>query len=127
MTREARDKVEIGSDPRKGRGLFARAAIAAGTIIEAAPVVVLSPAECQAIDQTALGHYYFHWEGDFDGGTGALPLGYVALCNHAARPNAEVRRNYAAVTLELIAKRAIAAGQEITIDYGCPLWFEVAP
>ena len=51
-------------------------------------------------------------------------LGLVALCNHARRPNARVRRNLAQETLDLLALAPIAAGDEVTIDYNCPLWFE---
>jgi hypothetical protein len=46
------------------------------------------------------------------------------LCNHASPPNARVERNFARGTLELIASAAIAAGEEVMIDYRCTLWFE---
>jgi hypothetical protein len=120
-----RDMVEIRVDPLKGRGLFATRRIEAGEIIDSAPVIVLDAGECRAVDRTILGHYYFHWDGDFDGdGRGAVALGAVTLCNHSARPRARVARNYPAQSLELYAIGAIAAGEEITIDYGCELWFE---
>ena len=53
----------------------------------------------------------------------AVALGLVSLCNHSRRPNARVRRNRARETLDLLALTPIAAGDEITIDYNCPLWF----
>lgn len=119
------DGLEIRSDPVKGRGVFARAPIAAGSLIEAAPVIVVPAGQCPALDRTILHDYYFHWDGDPDGdGRGAVALGLVALCNHARRPNARVRRNLARETLDLVALSPIAAGDEITIDYNCPLWFE---
>ena len=69
--------------------------------------------------------YYFHWDGDPDGeGRGALALGFVTLCNHSSRPRARVERNYARLTLDLVAITGIAADDEVTIDYGCTLWFE---
>jgi SET domain-containing protein len=96
-------------------------------VIEAAPVIVLSAEDCRALDRTRIGHYYFHWDGDFDGdGRGALPLGLIALCNHSPRPKARARRNHAAETLELVALAPIAPGEEVTIDYGCSLWFEAS-
>ncbi len=121
----ANDHLEIRSDAAKGRGVFARAPIAAGGLIEAAPVIIVPAAECPLLDRTILHDYYFHWDGDPDGeGRGAVALGLVALCNHSRRPRARVRRNFAQGTLDLIALVPIAAGEEITIDYNCPLWFE---
>jgi hypothetical protein len=35
-----------------------------------------------------------------------------------------VQRNYARETLDLLAVMPMAAGDEVTIDYNCPLWFE---
>jgi uncharacterized protein len=120
----ANDRVEIRNDPLKGRGIFACAPIAAGTVIEAAPVIIVPPAHCSLLDQTILHDYYFHWDGDPDGeGSGAVALGLVALCNHSRRPRARVRRNFAQTTLDLVALVPIAAGEEVTIDYNCPLWF----
>jgi hypothetical protein len=120
-----RDGVEIRVDPRKGRGLYAKRRFEPGELILSAPVLILNAAECTAIDSTTLGHYYFHWDGDFDGiGRGALALGAMTLCNHSLRPRARVDRDFAAERLDLRALEPIAAGDEITIDYGCELWFE---
>ena len=116
--------LEIHDDPAKGRGVFARAPIAAGALIEAAPVVIVPAAQCALLDKTILHDYYFDWDGDRDGArSGAVPLGLVALCNHSRRPRARVRRNLTQATLDLIALVALAPGDEITIDYNCPLWF----
>lgn len=116
---------EVRASPGCGRGVFAREAIAPGTVIEAAPVIVLPAADCPALDRTVIYEYYFHWDGDPDGeGRGALGLGLVTLCNHSNRPCARVDRNYARLTLDLVAIAPIEAGEEVTIDYGCTLWFE---
>ncbi len=121
----ANHHVEIRTGPERGRGVFAREPIASGTEIEAAPVIILATAECRVLDRTIIHNYYFHWDGDPDGeGRGALGLGLVSLCNHSRRPRARVDRNFARLTLDLIALADIAAGEEITIDYGCELWFE---
>ena len=112
--------LHIRSDPAKGRGIFAGAAIAAGALIEAAPVIVV-PAEQRALlDRTIVHDYYFDWD---EAGAAAVALGLTSLCNHSRRPSARVRRNHARGTLDLVALAPIAAGEEVTIDYNCPLWF----
>ena len=117
-------RAEIRTSPGRGRGIFAREAIARGTLIEAAPVIILPVSDCPSLDSTVVYHYYFHWDGDPDGvGRGAIGLGLVTLCNHSRRPLARVDRNYLQETLDLIAIADIEAGQEVTIDYGCTLWF----
>ena len=117
-------KVRVALDARKGRCVVATEAIAAGELIEATPAVVLSAADCGVLDRTPLAHYYFEW--DSEDGRGAIGLGLATLCNHSARPRARVERNYAATTLDLVAEQPIAAGDEVTIDYNCPLWFDVS-
>jgi tRNA-specific adenosine deaminase 3 len=79
-----------------------------------------------ALDNTVVYDYYFHWDGDPEGedGRGAVGLGIVTLCNHSSRPSARVDRNYARETLDLVATIPIRPGEEVTIDYGCPLWFD---
>ena len=113
-------RVEVHSNPVKGRGVFARAAIPAGALIDAAPVIVVPAAQCALLDQMILHDYYFRWQDN----AAAVALGLVSLCNHSRRPRARVRRNLAHSTLELVALATIAAGEEVTIDYNCPLWFD---
>src|SRR4051812_46084365 len=92
--------VEVRRHKVKGRGLFATRPIAAGEIIEAAPVIVFPAADCALLDRTAIGHYYFDWtDGPAKGG--AMPLGLLALCNHSPHPRARVHQNHRDQTLEL--------------------------
>jgi hypothetical protein len=48
----------------RGRGVFSSEPIAAGTIIEVSPVIVLSQAERVLLDQTLLHDYIFVWGSD---------------------------------------------------------------
>ncbi len=116
-------RLEIRHDKLKGRGVFARAAIGAGALIEAAPVVIVPVEQRKLLDSTILHDYYFVWDEEGCESRAAVALGLVSLCNHARRPSAQVRRNRTRETLDLLALTPIAAGSEITIDYNCPLWF----
>jgi hypothetical protein len=103
--------------------VFARAAIGAGALIEAAPVVIVPAEQRRLLDSTILHDYYFVWDEEGDESRAAVALGLVSLCNHSRRPSARVRQNRTRQTLDLLALTPIAAGREITIDYNCPLWF----
>jgi hypothetical protein len=117
------DPLEIRHDPLKGRGVFARAAIGAGVLIEAAAVILVPAHQRRLLDSTSLHDYYFVWDGENGDGSAAIALGLVSLCNHSRRPSARVRPNRARETLDLLTLTSISAGGEITIDYNCPLWF----
>ena len=107
--------IVIGPSEGKGRGVFACAPIAAGALLEEAPVVVVPAAQVAQIDRTTLAEYYFEW-GE-DGREAALLLGACSLCNHSPEPNAVFVRNYEHLAIAFFARRAIAPGEEITIDY----------
>ena len=114
--------LEIRHDPAKGRGVFARAAIDAGALIERAPVVIVPAAQRRLLDHTILHDYYFVWDEEGGESRAAIALGLVSLCNHSRRPSARVRRNRIGETLDLSAVTPIAPGRELTLDYRCPLW-----
>jgi hypothetical protein len=120
--------VEIRPAGRKGRGVFARCLIRAGELIEAAHTVELTAADTRALARTSADQYLFgHPEG---AGRGLLVLGLPTIVNHAAETNARIDERHAegiGWVLELRARRDIAPGEELTIDYDCPLWFEPDP
>lgn len=121
------DAVEVKRIRGKGRGVFARRTIAKGEMIERVPVLVMTEDEyAQGLAHTPLKDYCFAWGTD----QVALALGYGSLYNHSYKPNAryeDVGRN----TKAFVAVRAIAGGEEITVNYnGRPgsrakVWFDV--
>jgi SET domain-containing protein len=112
----------------KGRGVVATAAIAAGEIVETSPVLplALKDSECPGLND-----YSLAWGEDvpgFEPGKEcAVGLGYLSLYNHAAAPNVTFDHRYADNEIAVQALRDIAAGEELTIDYGVPLWFPQSP
>ncbi len=123
--------ISIGHTASKGRGVFARTHIAAGALIEEAPVVVVPTAQIEHLDRTALCDYYFLWGPDE--AEAALLFGMCSLCNHSYQPNALFVLNPGRMTISFFARRAIAPGEEITTNYNgdpdsqAPIWFPPEP
>lgn len=114
--------------PGCGRGLFAVDAIAAETLIERACTVEIPARQCPELDRMQpLGDFYFEHPEDHE--AGLMALGLMSLCNHADTPNADIRfvqEDGLGWVAELVALAEIAAGEEITYRYKCPLWFPAA-
>ncbi|MBB4079354.1 SET domain-containing protein [Lewinella aquimaris] len=110
---------------RGGRGVFTAENIGEGTIVEFAPVIVLSAEERKVIHRTGLHDYYFVWEGE----GAALALGYGSLYNHSSTPNLDYEMDYDFHQIRFSALRDIDAGEELLINYMAGderegLWFE---
>jgi uncharacterized protein len=139
MHRTSRDAVTVHGNRvplrvvqagRRGRGVVAEREISRGELIERAPVLIIPEAARAAVDPTNVGNYIFMWEHDTVGqdlysqkGRAAVVLGYTSLVNHSPEPNCDIVRYIDAFALDLVALRLIAAGEELTIDYGLTLWF----
>ena len=109
---------EVRSSPVEGRGLFARGYVSAGGVIGVFHLLMLPADELQALRATRVYHYVFDTGEDADGWqTCGLALGEISFCNHSAAANARFVVDAEARTVTLSAARAIAAGDEIFIDY----------
>jgi hypothetical protein len=100
----------------KGIGVFASRAIAAGEVVEVAPVIQLqSEFDDMEVD---LQRRIFNWERIASlPGTSAIALGYGSLYNHANPANLRYASEFAGEAIKFIAARAIARGEELTINY----------
>ncbi len=104
--------IEVRQIRGKGRGVFARASIPKGTVIERVPVIVVPMREAvRDRRRSILMDHVFEWGSDLF----AIALGYASLYNHSYAPNAHV---YAGrLTHEFVALRNIQRGEEITFNY----------
>ncbi|NJK83796.1 MAG: SET domain-containing protein [Saprospiraceae bacterium] len=121
--------IYVGKSSLHHRGVFASRDIEEGTTLEICPVILIPKKEVPIIDSTVLHDYYFTW-GD-EQTEGVIVLGYGSIYNHAVDANADFIMDYEAMTMDFVANRYIAAGEEITINYNgdkgnaTPVWFEM--
>ena len=113
--------IAVSDIPGRGRGVLAVEPIRKGELIEAAPVVRLLP-EASPPKPSPLYDYLFAW--DEPPFAEAIAFGIVSLVNHASPATATLACDFSDGTIRLLAQTDIEAGEEITIDYGIPLWFE---
>jgi SET domain-containing protein len=121
------DAVEIRRIKGKGRGVFARREISRGEVFERVPLLIMTSDEyAKGLSNSPLKDYCFAWGVD----QVVLALGYGSLYNHSYKPNARYEDVGTAIKA-FVALRAIAKGEEITINYnGKPrsrakVWFDV--
>jgi SET domain-containing protein len=112
--------ITVKSFPGKGRGVVATRPIAAGETVECSPMLL-----CPAASIPEQGHPisdYVYGYGD----ELALCLGYASLYNHSRNPNCTWDFDEDLPAIIIFATRPIGADEELTLDYGIPLWFREA-
>ena len=111
-----------------GRGVFTSENIEKDTVIEIAPVIVLSKDERKLIDQTLLHDYIFEW-GDKNNQC-CMALGYVPIYNHSYKSNCEYEMDFENQLIRIRTVRFIKEGEELFINYNGdwndskPVWFD---
>ena len=121
------DAVYIDKTQDMGRGVFTRVPLKSKTIIEIAPVIVMSGKDRVFLDQTLLHDYIFEW-GD-NRQQCCMALGYVPLYNHSYRSNCEYEMNFKKQIITIRTVKVIEAGEELLINYNGdwnnqnPVWF----
>lgn len=109
------EALNVVAVPRKGRGVVAGRPFGRGEVIDSAPVLVVSAADWQHVQETDLSRFCFSWGRQLK--DAALVLGRCSLFNHSYSPNAYAQSHLRERMMEFIALRDIAEGEEITINY----------
>ncbi len=114
----------------KGRGVYTRAALPEGLVVELSPVIPMSGEDRKKLDETLLHDYIFEWQPD-----GAemccMALGWIPMYNHSYASNCEYFMDYDTNTMYIQTVKPIAAGEELTINYNGDwdneekVWFDV--
>ena len=111
-----------------GRGVFTKEIILKDTVIEVAPVIVMSGSEREYLDETLLHDYIFEWGEKKE--QCCVALGYISMYNHSNESNSEYFMNFDDDTIFIKTVRKINKGEEITINYNgtwnnaAKLWFD---
>lgn len=100
---------------KKGRGVYTSKNIAANTILEISPVIVLSPKERKTIEATKLFDYIFEWNENHK--SGAIGLGYISLYNHSYDANCDYDMDYENMLMTIRTVKAVKKGSELCINY----------
>lgn len=118
----------LAPSPLRGLGVFTQEFIGKDTVIEIAPVIVMSAEDRGWLDKTRLHDYIFVW-GE-QGDQCAMALGYVPMYNHASPSNCEYEMEWSDARIRVRAVRDIEQGEELFINYQGdwdsrePVWFE---
>ena len=111
-----------------GRGIFTAKNLSEGTIIEIAPVLVITKEDRLLLDKTLLHDYIFEWGDDND--QCCMALGYVSLYNHSYTSNCGYEMEFDNQLIRIKTIRFVKAGEELFINYngdwndGKLLWFD---
>jgi SET domain-containing protein len=120
--------LHIASAGANGRGVFTGENIEEGTVIEIAPVIVMSREDRRLLDQTLLHDYIFEWGNKSE--QCCMALGYVPMYNHSFKSNCEYEMDFDHQLIRIKTVRFIKKEEELFINYNGdwnnskPLWFD---
>lgn len=122
--------IYIDKTENKGRGVFCKEDLKKDSVIEIAPVIVMTDADRILLDQTFLHDYIFEWTPEGEKMC-CMALGYIPVYNHSSPSNCEYFMDYEDETILIKTVKDIPAGEELTINYNgdfdntSPVWFDV--
>ncbi|MEO6289345.1 MAG: SET domain-containing protein [Ginsengibacter sp.] len=99
----------------KGRGVFTKESIPANTVIEIAPVIVMTSEDRKLLDKTLLHDYIFEWGEDKN--KCCMALGLVSMYNHHYKSNCEYFMDFENEVMEIKTVKSVGRGEELTINY----------
>jgi uncharacterized protein len=111
-----KDKVQIRTTRKYGKGLYATKNIKKGEIVEISPVVVLDKCDSGTLSSTKLNVYVFEWNKS----SSALALGVGSLFNHCSnhRLNVTYMNSFGTKEIVFMTSRSVKKGEQLFINYG---------
>lgn len=123
------EHIYVTESADRDRGVFTKTDLKKNTVVEIAPVVVMSKADRTFLDQTLLHDYIFEWGERQD--QCCMALGYIPIYNHSYQSNCEYEMDFRKRVIKIKTVRAVKAGEELFINYNGdwnnkkPVWFDV--
>jgi len=120
----------VAATAKTGRGVFTSKKIVADTVVEIAPVIVMTHEDKQLLNKTLLYNYIFDWGKEKD--RCCMALGLVPIYNHSYQSNCEYFMDFEEDTILIKTVREVKRGEELTINYNgdwdddAKIWFETA-
>jgi uncharacterized protein len=111
-----------------GRGVFTAEEIGKGSIIEIAPVIIMTGEERMLLDKTLLHDYIFEWGEESK--QCCMALGYIPVYNHSYESNCEYQMDFENELIQIVTMRDVKPDEELFINYNgtwndsTPVWFE---
>ncbi len=106
--------IEVRASPVHGRGVYATRSVPAGEVMVEAHALLLEPDDTDALAGHLLASYLVAW----DEHRTAVPFGPLSFVNHDDAPNAELVVDHDRTMVLLVTTARVAAGSEVTVDYG---------
>lgn len=110
-------KVSIWYNKIKGFCVFSDQPLKEGELITQGPVALIGFNDLK--ESSPLNIYPMYWNSKTD----CISFGVINLLNHSDHSNIRLTRDYQRRMIRAYALYDIDAHTELTIDYGCPLWF----
>ena len=112
--RDWEGSIVVKTSPIEGKGIFASTNIDEGELLMVISGEVITGKECERREEEENNVYIF-WNGRYYIDT--KDTDKIKYINHSCEPNCDVTDRDKS-TLNLVAKRNINNGEELTIDYG---------
>ena len=122
------EAVFVGKSKAMGRGVYTNRSLEKDSVIEIAPVIVMSAKDRKLLDQTLLHDYIFEWGTDRK--QVCMALGYVPLYNHSYQSNCAYEMDFQKKIITIKTTRKIKSSEELFINYNgdwdktTPVWFD---
>lgn len=113
--------LKVSRSQLHGYGCFTTRAVASGEIVALNRLLIFPPRETETLHGTRAKNYLFFVRPgapESEWFHSALAMGPMSFCNHSTEPNCDFSVDEAAAEVTLVARRQLAEGEEVTINYG---------
>ena len=123
------DAISVGKSKTMDRGVYTNKPLQPGSVIEIAPVIVMTKEDRKLLDKTLLHDYIFEWGEKKD--QCCMALGFVPMYNHSYSANCTYEMDFKKKTITIKTTKKIKNGEELFINYNgdadkkTPVWFDV--